>query len=314
MKLQNLSLTAYDVPFTFGGVRSGFFLHLTDESGKVFSGEIAPLPSRSKETLGQALQQFYQKRKEILSIDWQESTCLSFIGKLQLFPSVSFALESALLDILSPLPPFSPPVSALLMGSVEEILQHAEARKNEGYKSAKLKVGRLSFNDAKIVIDAFKDTFLLRIDVNRAWETKECLEFFSQYPLDAFEYVEEPFKEIADLPLFTHPLAIDESFPQDLCLEELEALPMLKAVIYKPMIQGGMAYCLPLQAWANVKKISFILSSGFETELGLSSILAMWQRLSLTTSVGIGTHHYFSNAGSFGFRRLENISYTQSGT
>jgi len=289
LKLQNLSLTAYDASLSFGGTRSGFFLHLTDDAGKVSSGEMAPLPTRSPETLADALQQFYRKRKEILAIDWTIDSCFSQIETLQLLPSLSFALESALLALLSPLPPFSVPVSALLMGSLEDILIQADARQKEGYQSAKLKVGNLSFEQAKQVIDSLKDTFSLRIDVNRAWKTHESLQFFSQYAVDAFEYVEEPFQNVSDLPLFTHPLAIDESFPMEISIEALETLPTLKA--------------LPIHAWAKKQGISLILSSSFETELGLFHIASMANRLSLSAHMGLGTIEYTPSASKASIRQ-----------
>lgn len=187
------------------------------------------------------------------------------------------------------------------MGPPEEILEQAKLRYEEGYTSAKLKVGHLDFKQAEQLIDALKNLFRLRIDVNRAWSTADSLRFFSKYPLDAFDYVEEPFQNPCGLAQFPHPLAVDESFPQDLSLKQLDELPTLKALIYKPTIQGGLLGCFPLQEWLVNRKISLVLSSSFESPLGLAHIASMAHRLSLSAPIGIGTYHYLTDPIKFSF-------------
>jgi O-succinylbenzoate synthase len=213
MKIHAFNFHSYIVPLKNGQNRSVFFLCLTDEKGNCGWGEIAPLIRWSKETIADVVQQLKDKQSEILQIQWSLSNCFQELDKLKLFPSVLFGLESALLSILNPLPPFCVPISALLMGSSEEILAQAKLRYHEGFTSAKLKVNNLSFEEAACVIYQLKDWFRLRIDVNRAWNNVDSLRFFAQFPLDTFDYVEEPFQNPHELGRFPHPLAIDESFP-----------------------------------------------------------------------------------------------------
>jgi len=156
-------------------------------------------------------------------------------------------------------------------------------------------VSNHSFQEAANLIYQLKDRFRLRIDVNRAWKTDCSLKFFAQFPLDTFDYVEEPFENLADLALFPHPLAIDESFPSDLSLKQLESLPTLKALIYKPTIQGGISACLPVHKWAKQKGVSLVLSSSFESDLGLAYVASIAHRLELLSPVGIGTYHYLND-------------------
>ncbi len=288
MRIQTLSLHSYEIPLTQGGLRLGALLHITDEKGRSGWGDIAPLPKWSKETLEEALLEIELKKEEILKVEWT----MQELKKLSFLPSVTFGLESALLSLLDPLPSHTVSVSALLMGSLEEIMSQAALRKKEGYLVAKLKVGSLSFKEASIAIHQLKDVFRLRIDVNRAWKTKESLEFFSKFPLDTFDYVEEPFQDPSDLVLFTHSLAVDESFPSDLSLVDLERIPTLKALIYKPTMQGGMLSCQPLLEWANKKGIELVLSSSFESDIGLAHIASLAHRLSLKAPIGLGTYHF----------------------
>lgn len=292
MKIKNFLLHPYEIVLTYGQVRYGVLLQITDEKGNIGTGDIAPLPNWSQETLEEALIEIEKKKEEILRIEWKESGCLEDLKRLHLLPSVTFGLESALLSLLDPPLPSTVLKSALFMGSLEEILKQASLRKKEGYFFAKLKVGNLSFIEAKEAIFQLKDMFRLRIDVNRAWETKESLDFFTKFPINAFDYVEEPFKSPHDLHLFTHPLAVDESFPKDLSLGDLEKIPALKALIYKPTIQGGMIGCLSLLEWTRKRGIDLVLSSSFESEIGLAHIASMAHRLSLRAPIGIGTYHF----------------------
>ena len=262
MNYQKKPLYPYIVGLTTGNVRKGVFIGQGDKWA-----EIAPLPGFSKESLEEAI------------LDLEKGMFKS--------PSVSFALESLKLPFPAPKPIST---SLLLLGGPDEILERAN--RFTQFKSAKLKVSQLSFDDARNIIDKLIDRFYLRIDVNRAWKTDEAITFFKRYPKDVFDYVEEPFHNPRDLVMFTHPLAVDESYPSELSLEDLEKLPTLKALIYKPTIQGGLVNARPLKQWADNKGIQFIASSAFETDLGLTHVLAFSQRIGLSEPVGIGTYHY----------------------
>lgn len=296
MKVKIYQTQLYKIPLSNGIERSGLLIGLSDENGNKAFGECAPLPNWSRETLEDCLQQFRQKMTEIMSIEWTTSHWQSKLLELNLHPALSFGLESALLSLISPLPKkLSLTTSALLMGSPEEILKEADQRSKEGFTFAKLKVNHLDFKTAENLIMQLKDVFRLRIDVNRAWDTFDSLRFFSKFSLDSFDYVEEPFKNPLDLDKFEHPLAVDESFPKDLSLAQLEKLPALKTLIYKPTIQGGLLQCLPLNEWANKRAVSLVLSSCFESDLALSHVASLAHRLSITTASGIGTYHYLKD-------------------
>lgn len=295
MKIQFLNLHPYDMKLTTGQTRFGNLLELVDQKGSSHWGDIAPLPHWSKETLEESVAQFRKKKIELLETNWELEDLLAEIRDKELLPSLCFALESCLLSSLSPIKLIPVPTSALFMGTVDEIREQARLRLSEGYISAKLKVGNLSFMDASILIHELKDKISLRIDVNRAWEREASLDFFSQFSVDDFDYVEEPFKNPLELDAFTHPLAVDESYPNHLSLKDLEELPTLKAVVYKPTLQGGLTQLLPLYEWAKITEISIILSSSFESIVGLTNITSLAQRLKLPDPMGTGTIHFVKN-------------------
>jgi o-succinylbenzoate synthase len=292
MQIKTLTTHPYTIPLVNGQIRQGLLLKLTDEFENQSCGDIAPLPKRSRESLRDVIDQLQQKQRDILRIDWTPHNFIENLQKLCLFPSVIFGLESALLTLLSPLDDHTIQTSALFMGTFEEIMEQSQVRALEGYTSAKLKVSQLNFRDAERAIYALKDKFRLRIDVNRAWTTSESLHFFRQFSLDCFDYVEEPFENPHDLFLFTHPFAVDESFPDEISYEQLESLPQLKAVIYKPTIQGGLTGCLQLHEWCVKRGVQLVLSSSFESEIGLAHIVSMAHRLSISAPVGVGTVHF----------------------
>jgi O-succinylbenzoate synthase len=139
MEVQALFLHPYKIPMINGQVRSGVILEIRDQEGNKGWGEIAPLPKWSQETLEEALDQLFKIKQIIYDKEWRE-----LLAGLKLYPSVEFGLESALLELEDPLPPFSALVSAFFLGKPKEILEQAKQRKAEGYTSAKLKVGHLS--------------------------------------------------------------------------------------------------------------------------------------------------------------------------
>lgn len=294
MNLRELLLHPYAIPLVNGTLRSGLIVQIVNENEESGYGEIAPLPSWSRETLEEAKQQIELHKERILSLSWTKTSLANGLKNPSLFPSVSFGLESAFLSLLSPLSPFKMPISAFFLGTPEEVWTQAQQRHKEGYTSAKLKIGHLSFAEAKRLIMKLKDLFFLRIDVNRAWETENSLRFFSAFAKTDFDYVEEPFQNPGDLAYFSHPLAVDESFPSSLSLNRLTKLPTLKALIYKPTLQGGLIHAKGLDTWCKKQKVSLVLSSAFESDIGLSYIASIGKRLGLSSPLGIGTHVYLT--------------------
>jgi O-succinylbenzoate synthase len=285
VKIEPLSFHPYESTLSNGMTRKGAFINIGESWG-----ECSPFPGLSQESLQEALTDLKDKEPRILAQEWSSENIFAAIESLKLLPSASFALESALLPLVTPLSPHLVPSSALLMGKPDQILEQAKLREREGFKTAKLKVGNLDFNEAHQIINQLKDRFKLRIDVNRAWGVAESLRFFEAYPIDTFDYVEEPFDDPQQLKHFPHPLAIDESF------RSLQTLPTLKALIYKPTVYGGLSLCRHLVQWTRDRGIQFVLSSSFETDLGLASIAVMAQRLALEHAIGIGTYHFLKTS------------------
>jgi len=136
----------------------------------------------------------------------------------------------------------------------------------------------------------------VRIDANQAWTLSEALAFAKAFPSNTFEYFEEPFQNIEEAVSFPYPIALDESL-RTLPLKECLALPHVKALIIKPTLMGGCTKLTPLYHHAKEKEIAFILSSSYESELGISLLSKVAERLQLPpVPMGLDTSDLFEEA------------------
>lgn len=287
MKKISLSFIPYEAPYLFGKIRRGSLIKAVSEDGAFSLGEIAPLPGWSKDSLQEALSSIKKQQAFIESCHWSFDTVFSQLQKLELTPSALFGLETALLGLLDPISYEELEESALFMGSYKEVLLQAE---KSACKSAKVKVSTFSPLEIKSLVKELSPRFCLRLDANRAFTKKEAIERFSA--LEGIDYVEEPLKE-PGLSVLPFPIAIDESYPSYISLEELKRLPNLKAIVYKPTILGGITNCKPLLFFAKESGVKIVLSSCFETSIGQKGIKSMAKRLNLSSPLGMGTKDFF---------------------
>jgi O-succinylbenzoate synthase len=255
--------------------RKGMVLKIEHPDERIGWGEISPLPGRSQESLAQAKRQLLA----LLKHNRQPKT---------LYPSVSIGWEHAH-HINTPINTQFP-LCALLTGTRKQILEKAESVYSQGYRTVKVKVSNLSFIDAYEVLSLLSSQFSVRVDVNQAWSFGEALSFFSRFAQDAFEFIEEPTSEIDKLSLFTHPFALDESLLQ-LTKNELSTFSKLKALVLKPTIIGNQKKCARYQTLAQELNLLCVLSSAFESGLGISQICALSHTLGIENiPLGLDTY------------------------
>lgn len=249
--------------------RKRILLLLKNQEGKEALGEISPFPSLNRETFEEALLQLRQFVPTLLGTNWTKEK----LHIPTLYPSVSFGIESALLQLLDPLPLFSLPFSALFQGSARTIHIQAEKAARLGIKSAKLKIGDLKFAEAQSLIDALKGPFHLRIDLNQKWKDRDVHRLFSRYSAEDFDYIEDPFQNPKELIHFPLPYALD--YRENISLQ----FPM-KVLVLKPALAG------------QISKIrqKIILSSCFDTGIGIFHIASLAKRLGLSEPQGLGPY------------------------
>jgi O-succinylbenzoate synthase len=266
--------------------REGLLIQLENEKREISWGETAPLPGFSKETLEEALLQLTQIRHKVLN---QEITDLSFLGSL--YPSVSFGLNSAFCNLSSPVNFKTFALSGLLQGTSHQILAKASLLKKQGYKSCKLKVKNLPLSEAIDLTKELKKDFLLRIDANCSWELKAALDFLKHFAKEDFDYFEEPLKNPLELTEFPGYIALDESL-QSKHLDSLQDLANLKAFVLKPSFLGFFHANHKLIKDAKERAIDIVLSSFYESGVGILEIARLASRLNITTALGVDTYTF----------------------
>ncbi len=283
MKITSYRLFNYCLPLSLSKMkeRKGIILALETACGKICFSEAAPLPRFSKETYQETLSALQELKTTVLETDWTEESCLP-----QLSPSATFALESALRYLLNPQECAPIPLCALLMGSEEQIRRRAALAKKQGITCAKLKIAQLSHNIAESLIEELSRDFLLRLDFNT--QTHGDLEFSKS----CLDYIEEPNSDYPNCNI-----AVDERLRTH-TLEQLTQIKQLNALIIKPSIQpGGMQGMLELKKYAEEKNLRFVLSSSFESQIGLFHLTQLYHRLQIPAlPMGFDTLSYFEES------------------
>ena len=275
-------------------------MRLSDESGNCGWGEISPLIGFSRETIEQAgcelalLPSFLTGCKllphgELLSGGFED-----WLGGFNLSASVRFGLESAVLNmqamskqlglhrLLDAKAAATVAVNALLSGTREQIEANAKALLGKGYRAFKLKVGRLSLDEDIEIVAGVRNIIgqdtLLRLDANRTWDLDDALKFMQRAMQFNVEYIEEPLHSFYQLEKLIRdssaplPMALDESL-LEISPTELP-LPALKAIVIKPTLLG-FEQALRFARAAQDKGVTPVISSAFESSLGLATLASM---------------------------------------
>ncbi len=251
-------------------MRDGCHLRLETACEKVLWSEASPLPGFSVESSAQVAQELARITPFLLGQIWVAGTFIGKIRALTHSPSLQFALISALDLFFYPEELLPVPIQALLTGSVTEILNRAKSAKDEGIQTAKLKIGGLKKEEIGPLLAEITPHFRLRIDANRMWRSEELAEIFVAY-LSKIDYTEE-------LLIPGIPQAIDESLRDG---SQNSAIWIVKPTL-------GMA---PLFVEERPRTI---LSSSYESEIGLFHIARLRQRLKISDPAGIDTYRFLS--------------------
>ncbi len=252
-------------------------------------GDIAPLPGFSQETLDDARQAVIEWAQALGSLPKTQLERDQALGFLDKTPSVQFAIECATFNFRRAIGStrsmglFSPSrnrlsLNGLLTGALEEALPKAERLRDEGYRAAKVKVGRQNVGQDIDLVHRLRDALgagmALRLDANRAWDLDTALEFARGIAGVTIEYIEEPVSDPNLLPEFARrsglPIALDETLVEHRHERGyLQRQDWVKAVVLKPTLLGGVMFCERLAYEALEFGIRPVVSSSFESGLGL---------------------------------------------
>jgi len=274
MRYAKLMYRPYELLLRGGEKRQGCHVCVMNDRGESALGDVAPLFGRSVESLQEAMEQLKWCAQKLQHQEIDES----LLASLDLFPSVAFGIESALCT-WNQSSSHKVNVSVLLLGSEMDILQEAALYAKQGYTTAKIKVQQLSIDAIQRIIEKLHRTFRLRIDANASWTKEElcrCCAGLEQY----IEYIEDPLHDISQGS--PYPFALDAHYA-------IKDLTHLRALVYKPMVRGGLSMARQIYALTQSLGIKFVLSSSFESRIGHAAIIALARRLKLQEPIGIGT-------------------------
>jgi O-succinylbenzoate synthase len=204
--------------------------------------------------------------------------------------------------LLAPAPRPAVSLSGLLLGTPEEVLAGARRLRQEGYVAVKLKVGRRSVREEAGLVRALGEVLApavrLRLDANRAWTPAQAAAFAAETAGCRVEYVEEPLADPAGLPAFAArhdlPVALDETLV-GMPPEHLADHAYARAVVLKPTLLGASA-CLRIARQAPALGMQAVLSSAFESGVGLGGLLGLAAALGGDdTPAGLDTYRWLAD-------------------
>lgn len=300
-----LSYYAFKIPFKTPfrisnqviSSRNGILLVFDAGDFKAY-GEVAPLPGFSKESLEQVLSVLIENQKNLesaISNDDAEQL-ISILDSIHSFPSLSFGLDSLILDLKSRQEGrlisdmlfnsnLSPKVNgAIGVQDVSESVNKADALVSDGINTLKLKVGVDHQQEIKVLkkVREKYPSIKIRIDANQAWKIDDAIKYLKDFEEFDIEYCEQPVSEfdIAGMKkvkgVVKIPIAADEAvrnFQQAKTLIEENACDLL---ILKPSLFGRINNCIVTKDWANSHNIDVVVTTAFDTIVGrtITAVLA----------------------------------------
>ena len=280
MNALHLMVDSYDRPLvrplTIGQhvlhTRRGLIVTLTDESGRMGHGEIAPLPGLHRESLEQARAQVDVISRSHVPLAKQQ-------GRETWYPSVRLGLGMARMQLqwgryLGP--GMRIKLNALVLAHDGAFIDQALALADQGYHSIKVKVGRQDLNrDIELVVtlrDRLNSKTRLRLDANRAWTLDQAIQFATEVGKRGIQYIEEPLIDMQELKTFcTHtrfPVALDETL-MEVTPETLPRTKGIVALVIKPAVIGSLVTVSEYIGTAGYRGWDSVLSSVFESEVAL---------------------------------------------
>lgn len=288
-------------------------------------GEAGPLPKLSIDDtsdfenhlarLCQAISTDTLPRTENEVLDWVDERVPNEL------PSVRFALETALLDLLHGgkkriLPnAFYDSKEAIAingliwMGARDFMLDQIRQKLAQGYTCIKMKIGSIDFEqEYALLADIRKqynaDQITLRVDANGAFSTAEALTKLHRLSELDIHSIEQPIRQrqwnamkvlAQSSPI---PIALDEELIGISNLEDKERLLddiQPQYIILKPTLVGGIKATREWIRLAEERGIGWWMTSALESNIGLNAITQLTSTYDPVIPQGLGTGQLYHN-------------------
>ncbi|WP_066836333.1 o-succinylbenzoate synthase [Rufibacter ruber] len=299
-------------------------IHHTDNPQVQGWGECSPLPGLSldyRPDFYQVLQELCREYNSLELKRGQEEEGEYFWLKLQDFPSILFAWETAWVDFLRGgnkvlyKSSFTRGESGIKMnglvwmGEAAFMREQIEKKLEQGFTCLKLKIGGLDFvQEIKILREIRKvagaDQLELRLDANGAFAVQEAEEKLRELALFDIHSIEQPIRQgqLEAMQLLCGvspiPIALDEELIGVQGTEQKwKLLDFIRPayVILKPTLTGGLSSS---RSWIQVAEslgIAWWLTSALESNIGLNAIAQFAAEFHNPLPQGLGTGQLYHN-------------------
>ena len=291
-------------------LREGIILSLTLDNQWQGFGEIAPLQGLEGGEIEECLNNLKEFAKGLTVQEFPDELDGLFrqIDLCPLIPEARFGLETALYSAIArklqkPLSYFwgKSPSSAIMVNGLlqedEPLGQAVNDLLRKGFQSIKVKaIGAVKkdVERVKAVLKLLNNRARIHLDVNQRWSYPDALYFAGAIDPRQIEYLEEPFRDIEKVPVFFRntgiAVALDESLLEEGAAKIREGV---KAWVLKPTLIGGLRKALAMANDAKKSGIQIVVSSSFESGIGLFSLIQLAAGLGGTCRAGIDTLKYF---------------------
>ncbi|MGB3180794.1 MAG: o-succinylbenzoate synthase [Cyclobacteriaceae bacterium] len=236
------------------------------------------------------------------------------------WPSIRFAVETALLDLVNGGSRIiidkgvgkdtRIPINGLIwMGDKPFMLQQMESKLAAGFSCLKMKIGAIESRQEEQVLGAIRERrkareLTLRVDANGAFTPENALDHLHRLAAYDLHSIEQPIKPgqpeamrklCENSPL---PIALDEEL---IGLHTTEQRAMLLerirpfGIVLKPGLVGGLASTLEWIRLAEERDIAWWVTSALESNIGLNAIAQLTASLDPTMHQGLGTGQLYHN-------------------
>ena len=293
-------------------LREGIILSLTlDDQWQGF-GEIAPLQGFEGGKMEEYVNNLKEYAEGLIPQEFPDELDGLF-RQIDLCPLISearFGLETALYSAIArklrkPLSYFwgESPSSAIMVNGLLQEEEYLEQAVNDllrkGFQSIKVKAGGVVKKDVarvQAVLKLLNNRARIHVDVNQRWNYDAALYFASAIDSKQIEYIEEPFKDIEKASDFFHKTGIAVALDESLITQEGKAVKMREGVrvwVLKPTLLGGIRKALAMADEAGKRGIQIVVSSAFESGIGLFSLTHLAAAINGNCRAGIDTLKYF---------------------
>lgn len=240
--------------------------------------------------------------------------------ELAAWPSITFALETAILDLWGDddfllfkndfsLREEKIKINGLIwMGDADFMKTQIRERLDLGFSCIKMKIGAIDFQTELDLLKSVRQEFSakeieLRVDANGAFSPDKALEKLKQLSAFDLHSIEQPiaanqWEEMAKLCSETPlPIALDEEL---IGRAEKDILPILETIqpqyiILKPGLHGGFGLSDKWITAAEKKDIGWWATSALESNIGLNAIAQWAGSKELKMPQGLGTGSLYEN-------------------